>query len=64
MNGLTRDKTAEARLARPNFEARDGYRENNFFAVKLITSRIDNLTRLMHTVAICDDHSYIDLYTK
>ena len=29
------------------------------FPVQLTTSRIGNLTRLIHTLAICDDHTYI-----
>ena len=29
------------------------------FPVQLTTSRIGNLTRSIHTLAICDDHTYI-----
>ena len=29
------------------------------FSVQLTTSRFDNLTRLIHALAICDDHIYI-----
>ena len=46
------------RLARPNPQARTGTGEY-FFPVQLTTSRIGNLTRLIHTLAICDDHTYI-----
>ena len=31
------------------------------FPVQLTTSRIGNLTRLIHTLVICDDHTYIKL---
>ena len=47
------------RLARPNFQARTGTVKYLFFPVQLTTSRIGNLTRLIHTLAICDDHTYI-----
>ena len=45
------------RLARSNSQART--RTNNqifVFPVQLTTSRIGNLTRLILTLAICDDH--------
>ena len=38
------------RLARPNSRARTG---NSYFPVQLTTSRIGNLSRLIHTLAIC-----------
>ena len=31
------------------------------FPVQLTTSKIGNLTRLIHTLAICDDHTYIHM---
>ena len=34
-------------------------REDFIFPVQLTTSRIGNLTRLILTLAICDDHTYI-----
>ena len=34
------------------------------FIVQLTTSRIDNLTQLIHTLAICDDNTYIKLMSK
>ena len=37
-------------------------REILFFPDQLTTSRIGNLTRLIHTLAICDDHTYIHTY--
>ena len=45
------------RLSRPNSQART--RTGKLvFPVQLTTSRIGNLTRLMHTLAICHDHTY------
>ena len=37
----------------------DRDREMFIFPVQLTTSRIGNLTRLIHTLAICDDHANI-----
>ena len=57
------DKQADAgrdcrtRLARPNSQARTGTRKIVFF-VQLTTSRIGNLSWLIHTLAICDGHPY------
>ena len=51
-----RDEQADAgrdggtRLARPNSQARTGTGEYSFFPVQLTTSRISNLTRLIHTL--------------
>ena len=36
----------------------NGDREIFNFPVQLTTSRIDNLTRLILTLALCDDHTY------
>ena len=43
------------RLARPNSQARAGIGDQGrfIFLVQLTTSRIGNLTRLIHTFAIC-----------
>ena len=38
-------------------------REIFIFAVQLTTSRIGNLTRLILTLTMCDDHTYIPVYT-
>ena len=58
MNRLTRDGTAKPvsrdQILRPN-----GDREILFFPVQLTTNRIGNLTRLIFTLAKCDDHTYI-----
>ena len=40
------------RLARPNSSARTWTGKYSFFPVQLTTSRIGNLTRLIHTLAI------------
>ena len=44
------------RLARPNAQAQTGTGKKKYF--QLTTGRIGNLTRLIHTLAICDDHAY------
>ena len=41
------------------FSGANGDREIFIFPVQLITSRIGNLTRLIHTIAIYDGHTYI-----
>ena len=46
----------------PNSEARAGTREIFIFPVQLTTRRIGNLTRLIHTHAICDG-PYIHTYS-
>ena len=60
------DKQADAgrdcrtHLARTNSQARTGTREILIFLVQLTTSRIGNLTRLIHTLAIyVTIHTYI-----
>ena len=44
------------------FSGANGDREMLFFTVQLYTSRIGNLIRLILTLAICDDHTYIHTY--
>ena len=39
-----------------NFSGTNGDREMFIFPVQLTTSRIGNYTRLIHTLAVCDDH--------
>ena len=59
-----RDEQADAgqdgrtRLARPNFSGANADREIFIFP----TCSIGNLTRFIHTLAICDDHTHILLY--
>ena len=57
MSGLTRDETAE-----PKFSGANEDREIFIFPAQLATSRIGNFTRLILTLAICDDHIYIHTY--
>ena len=38
------------------FSGANGDREKNIFPVQLTTSRFGNLTRLILTLAICEDH--------
>ena len=40
-------------------QADDGDREIFIFPVQLTTSRTGNPTRLILTLALCDDHAYI-----
>ena len=54
MSRLTRDGTAEPRLARPNSQARtNADRDILIFPVQLTRWRTGNLTRLIHTLAVC-----------
>ena len=56
MSRLTRDGTAES-ASGDQILRRERDREILFFPVQLTTSRISNLTRLILTLAICDDHT-------
>ena len=48
-----RGRDGRTRLARPNSQARTyGDREISIFPVQLTTSRISNLTRLVHTLLL------------
>ena len=58
---LTRDGTAEP-VSRDQIFRHARGQGNIIFPVQLTTSRIGNLTRLIHTLAICDDHTYIHTY--
>ena len=40
------------------FSGANGHREILIFPVQLTTSRIGNLIRLIHFLAMCDDHTY------
>ena len=57
---------ADAGLPNPSRETKssgaNGDRDIFIFPVQLTTSRIGNLTRLILTLAICDDHTYIYTY--
>ena len=55
----TAGRDCRTRLARPNCQARRGTGKYLFFPIQLTTSRIGNLTRLILTLGICDDHTYI-----
>ena len=48
-------------LARPNSQARTGTGKYSFFPDQLTTIRVDNLSLLILTLAICDDH--INIHT-
>ena len=45
------------------FSSANGDREMSISPVQLTTSRIGNLTRLILTLAICDDHTHIQPLT-
>ena len=53
MSILTQDGAAEPRLARPKFSGTNAEREIFIFPVQLTACRTGNLTRLIHTLAIC-----------
>ena len=57
MSRLTRDGTAEP-ISRDQILRRLRGQGNIFF-VQLTTNRIDNLTRFIHTLAICDDNTRV-----
>ena len=62
MGRLTRDGTTEP-SRETEFSGTHGDRGVIIFPVQLTTSRIGNLTRLIHTLAICDDHTYTYIHT-
>ena len=47
------------RASETNFSGANGDCKKMLFPVQLTTSRIGNLTRLIYTLAVCDDHTYI-----
>ena len=57
MSRLTRGGTAKP-SRETKFSGTNGDREELFFPIQLTTSRIGNLTRLILTLVICDDHRY------
>ena len=65
MSRLTRDGTAEP-VSRDQILRRERGQGNiNFPCHQLTTSRIGNLTRLIHTLAICVTiHTYINTYIQ
>ena len=58
MSRLTRDETAEP-SRETKFSGANGDREIFVFSVRLTTSRVSNLSRLVLTLATCDGHTYI-----
>ena len=62
MRRLTREGTAEP-VSRDQVLRREQGQGKSIFTVQLTTSRIGNLTRLILTLAIFDDHAYIHTYT-
>ena len=54
-------RDCRTRVARPKSQGRTGTGNFQFFLVQLTTSKIGNLTRLILTLAICDDHTYIHI---
>ena len=58
MSRLTRDGTAENPSRETKFSSAYGGRGIFIFPDQLTTSRIGNLTRLIHIAAICDDHTH------
>ena len=63
MSRLMRDGNAEP-VSRDQIPRRERDREIFIFPVQLTTSKIGNLTLLILTFAICDDHTYILYISK
>ena len=61
MSRLTRDETTET-VSRDQVLGANADREIFIFPIQLTSSRIGNLTRLILTLAICDD--YINIHTS
>ena len=57
MSRRTRDETAES-SRETKFSGANGDGEILIFPVQLTTSRFGSITRLILTLAICDDHTY------
>ena len=55
------EQDGRTRPARTSYQARTGTGKYEvlIFPLQLTTSRNGNLTRLMYTLATCDDHTYI-----
>ena len=62
MSRLPRDGTTET-VSRDQILRHEREQGNIRFPIQLNTNRIVNLTRLILSVAICDDHTYIDPYS-
>ena len=58
------DAGRDCRTRETKFSGANADREILIFPVQLTTCRIGNLTRLIHTLAICDDHTYILLHSS
>ena len=58
MSRLTRDGTAEP-VSHDQILRRGREQGNIHFPFSVDRCRIGNLTRSIHTLAICDDHTYI-----
>ena len=62
MSRLTRDGTAEP-VSRDKVLRRERGQGKIIFPVQLTTSRFDNFTRLIHTLAICVTIHIVPIYT-
>ena len=63
MSRLTRDGTAEP-VSRDQIIRHSRGQGNTIFPVQLTTSRISNLTRLIHTLLLCDNRTYIYIHIR
>ena len=63
MSRLTQNGIAKP-FRETKFSGANADRETFIFPVQLTTSRIGNLTRLILTLAICDDHAFIYISTS
>ena len=60
---MTRDGTAEP-ASRDQILRRERGQEMLTFPVQLTASRFGNLPRLIHTLTICDENTYIHIHTS
>ena len=63
MSRLTRDGTTKP-SRETKFSGANVDREIFIFPVQLTKSSIGNLTRVIHTLAICADYTYIHTYVE
>ena len=61
MSRLTRDGAVEP-VSRAQLHRRERGQGNIYFPCSANHEQVGNLTRLIHTLAICDDHTYIHTY--
>ena len=61
---LLEDHSGDELYRKVKFSGANGDREILFFLVQLTTSRIGNLTRLLLTLSVCDDHTFNTTFNR